>query len=284
MADYQRPERLDEALRLAGEGWTILAGGTDHFPARVDRQPDERILDITGIPELGGIAETDAGYRIGATTTWTEIIEAPLPPVFDALKLAAREVGGVQIQNRGTVAGNLCNASPAADGVPPLLAMGAKVELAGGKAIRRVPLGEFVLGNRKIARRPEEIVTAIEVPRFADGARSTFLKLGARRYLVISIVMTAIVLEPDEAGRIARAGIAVGAASAAARRLADLEETLKGRPLGPGLAAVPVPDHLAPLAPIDDVRGSAKYRRDAALTLVKRGLAGLGDATVEAAA
>ena len=284
MADYQRPERLGDALRLAGEGWTILAGGTDHFPARVDRQPDERILDITGIPELRGITETEAGFRIGATTTWTEIIEARLPPVFDALKLAAREVGGVQIQNRGTVAGNLCNASPAADGVPPLLAMGAKVELAGGKAIRRVPLGEFVLGNRKIARRPEEIVTAIEVPRFADGARSTFLKLGARRYLVISIVMTAILLEPDRAGNIARAGIAVGAASAAARRLSDLEQALMGRPLDPGLAIVPTAEHLAPLAPIDDVRGSADYRRETALTQLKRGLAQLGGSLSEAAA
>jgi CO/xanthine dehydrogenase FAD-binding subunit len=96
----------------------VLAGGTDFYPARVGRAIDEDILDITAIGELRGIAEDADGWRIGATTTWSELIETRLPPLFDGLKLAAREVGGRQIQNAGTIAGNLCNASPAADGVP----------------------------------------------------------------------------------------------------------------------------------------------------------------------
>ncbi len=112
-AAYLRPASLEEALEaLAARPLTVLAGGTDHYPARVGRDAVEDILDLTALASLRGISRTHAGWRIGAATSWTEIIEARLPPLFDALKLAAREVGGVQIQNAGTVAGNLCNASP----------------------------------------------------------------------------------------------------------------------------------------------------------------------------
>src|SRR6202035_3905975 len=126
--------------------------------------------------------------RIGGLTTWTEIVRTPMPRCFDALKSAAREIGGIQIQNRGTVAGNLCNASPAADSVPPLLALDAEVELVSAAGPRRMPLAEFIVGNRKTARQPNEILSQILVPRTVENAASTFLKLGARRYLVISIV------------------------------------------------------------------------------------------------
>ena len=112
----------------------MLAGGTDFYPARVGRAIDEDVLDIGGIDVLRGITAGPAGWRLGATTTWSELLEADLPPLFDGLKQAAREVGGRQIQNAGTFAGNLCNASPAADGVPALLALDAEVELAGPAA------------------------------------------------------------------------------------------------------------------------------------------------------
>ena len=135
MSLYLRPTRTEEALeRLAAAPLTVLAGGTDHYPARVGKPLAEDILDITALEALRGIRATDAGWRIGATTSWTQVIEAQLPPLFDALKQAAREVGGVQIQNAGTVAGNLCNASPAADGVPALLALDAHLELEIGRA------------------------------------------------------------------------------------------------------------------------------------------------------
>ena len=144
------------------------------------------------------------GWRLGATTTWAELIEAPLPPLFDGLKQAAREVGGRQIQNAGTVAGNLCNASPAADGVPPLLALDAEVELAGRAGTRRLPLAAFITGNRRTVLAPGELLVAIHVPKPAHDARSAFLKLGARRYLVISIAMAAATLEIED-GRVADA-------------------------------------------------------------------------------
>src|SRR6478672_9862003 len=129
MGDYLRPTSLDEALAALARPWTVLAGGTDFYPARVGRAIDENVLDITGIQDLRGISAGPTGWRLGGTTTWSELIETPLPPLFDGLKQAAREVGGRQIQNTGTVAGNLCNASPAADGMPVLMALGASAVL-----------------------------------------------------------------------------------------------------------------------------------------------------------
>jgi CO/xanthine dehydrogenase FAD-binding subunit len=246
----------------------VLAGGTDFYPARVGRAIDDDVLDITGIETLRGISAGPAGWRLGATTTWSELIEADLPPLFDGLKRAAREVGGRQIQNAATLAGNLCNASPAADGVPPLLALGAEVELAGRVGTRQLPLESFIAGNRHTVLAPDELLVAIHVPRPAHPARSAFLKLGARRYLVISIAMAAATLEIAN-GRVATARIAVGACSAVAQRLSALEAALAGAPLTE-LAERVTAEHLAPLSPIDDVRGSAAYRLDAVVTLLRR--------------
>lgn len=270
MPAYARPTRIEDALRiLARGGRAVLAGGTDYYPARVGKPLDGDVLDVTAIPQLKGIKEQPDHWRIGAATTWTEVIEARLPPLFDCLKLAAREVGGVQIQNGGTVAGNLCNASPAADGVPPLLALDAKVEIAGADTTRVVPLDQFILGPRRTALNNGDLVTAILVPKPKHVATSHFLKLGARKYLVISIAMVAAVIEHEE--RFVRAArIAVGACSPVARRLPDLERALVGKPLDGSLFACVRPEHLAPLSPIDDVRGSAAYRRDAVLVLLRR--------------
>ena len=276
MALYARPSRIEDALAaLAGGDRVVVAGGTDHYPARVGKPLDEPVLDITGLTALRGITETADAWRIGALATWTDLIEARLPAWFDGFKLAAREVGGVQIQNAGTIVGNLCNASPAADGIPNLLALDATVELACADATRALPVAAFVQGNRKTARDPRELVTALVIPKPRQAAHATFLKLGARRYLVISIVMVAAVLETTPDRRVAAARVAVGACSAVACRLPALEAALAGRALDASLADHVTPEHLAPLAPIDDVRGTAAYRRDAAVTLVRRALAGL---------
>ena len=131
MGRYERPPELAEALEfLSGGPFTILAGGTDFYPARATRPVTEDVLDVTGIAALKGIHEASDHWRIGALATWSELIDTALPPLFDGYKLAAREVGGRQIQNTGTLAGNLCNASPAADGTPNLIALDASVELA----------------------------------------------------------------------------------------------------------------------------------------------------------
>jgi CO/xanthine dehydrogenase FAD-binding subunit len=273
MSSYVRPRSLEEALRARGEGGcTILAGGTDFYPARVGRVVDEDVLDLTAIAELRGVRDEGTTLRIGALTTWTDLLEADLPAWCDGLKLAAREVGGVQIQNAGTIAGNLCNASPAADGVPPLLALDAAVELRSARGTRRLPLGEFVLGNRRTACAGDELATAVIVPKWGAAARATFVKLGARKYLVISIAMVAAVVEPGADGTIERCAIAVGACSPVAQRLRELERELAGRRLERGIGGAVESRHLAPLDPISDVRGTADYRRDAVVTLVGRAL------------
>jgi len=264
MPAYARPTRIDDALKLLARGGrTVLAGGTDFYPARVGKPLDEDVLDVSAISQLKGISENADHWRIGAATTWTDVIEAKLPPLFDCLKLAAREVGGWQIQNAGTVAGNVCNASPAADGVPALLALGAQVECAREDGSRVVPLDQFVIGPRQTALETGELVTAILVPRPKHPAASHFLKLGARKYLVISIAMAAAVIEREK-GVVTAARIAIGACSPVAKRLPELEKDLVR-----GDFRVR-PEHLAPLSPIDDVRGSAEYRREAALVLAQR--------------
>jgi len=267
---YSRPKTLDAAVHvLAQGGGQILSGGTDFFPALGDRPAPDRVIDISGITEIKGIAVEADHIRIGGLTTWSQLVATPLPRCFDGLKSAAREIGGIQIQNRGTVAGNLCNASPAADSVPPLLTLDAEVELVSAAGTRRVSLADFIVGNRKTVRRPDEILANVIVPR-TDDAASAFLKLGARRYLVISIVMVAAVVKTDNAGRVTDARIAVGSCSAVARRLTLLERALVGVLARNGLGATTLAEHLAQLSPIDDVRATATYRNDAALTLVGR--------------
>jgi CO/xanthine dehydrogenase FAD-binding subunit len=256
---------------LAGSQGQILAGGTDFFPSLGDRPVTGPVVDISALRELSGVVRDAKYIRIGGLTTWTEVLNTPLPRCFDGLKAAAREIGGVQIQNRATVAGNLCNASPAADSVPPLLALDAEVELASKTGTRRLPLRDFLTGNRKTSRRPGEILSYIFVPRTVEDASSVFLKLGARRYLVISIVMVAVVIQKDS-GRVSDARVSVGSCSAVARRLTELERALIGAPAAAGLGALVSSDHLETLTPINDIRATAAYRRDAAFRLVQRAL------------
>jgi len=276
MSSYLRPTELDEALQaLAARELNIVAGGTDFYPARVGKSVDEDILDVTAIDGLRRIEQHGDYFHIGATATWTDLIRADLPDWFRAMKQAAREVGGVQIQNAGTIVGNICNASPAADGVPGLVALDASVLLGSVSGEREVAITEFVQGNRKTARKPDEMVLGINIPVCRTDASSTFLKLGARKYLVISIVMVSAVLEKAADGTVARLRVAVGSCSEVAKRLTALEADLDGKPADSSLAALVTADHIAPLSPIGDVRGSAEYRSDAALTLVRRAIAEL---------
>lgn len=277
MTAYVRAHSLEEAMgHLARAPARILAGGTDVYPALVDRPLREPILDLTGVAALRGISRERDGFRIGALTTWSDVIRADLPGWFDGLKVAAREIGGVQIQNAGTVGGNICNASPAADGTVALLALDAEVEVQGARGVRRLGLADFVLGPRRTALEPGEIVTAVHVPAHKERGASHFFKLGARHYLVISIAMVSAVIHVDHQGHVSRAGVAVGACSPVARRLPALEARLVGR--SEGFAGALEAGDLDVLSPISDVRGTAEYRRVAAFTLVRRALDACEDA------
>lgn len=270
----QRPRSTAEALAsMARAPAKLIAGGTDVFPALVDRPSPETMIDLSAIPDLRGIETSDDEIRIGAAARWTEIARADLPPSCRMLQQAAREVGSIQIQNRGTIGGNLCNASPAADGAPPLMALDAEVELVSPGGLRRMRVEDFLIGNRRTQLRPDEIMRNVIVPRASARARSAFVKLGARKYLVISIVMVAALIEVDPDRRIRAARIAVGSASEKARRLRDFEGRLVGRAVDDPAALCMSADDMATLSPIDDMRATAAYRRAAAATLVARAIA-----------
>ena len=268
---YLRPKTLEQALEYAADpDLTVIAGGTDVFPAAKQGQLPSRLLDVVDIDGLKQIEHGPGGVFFGAAVTWTDVTKADLPRAFDGLKQAAREVGSVQIQNAATVAGNICNASPAADGVPPLLALEAEVEVASAeRGRRRVPLSEFIKGVRETVLGRDELVTGIHVPSPPDNAKASFVKLGSRSYLVISIAMVSVLIVVDKVGRIEVARIAVGACSAVARRLAKLEADCIGQQVNEIRVT---PEHLSPLSPIDDVRGSAAYRLDAVAELCQRAI------------
>ena len=272
MSTYARPETLKDALRLmASGGWQVLAGGTDLYPG-AGRGLAGAVLDLTAVPDLVGIS-AGPDLRIGAATRWADIAAADLPPALWALQQAARAVGGRQVQNAGTIGGNLCNASPAADGVPPLLAVDACVDLRSAGAQRQVPLAEFLQGPRQTALRKDEVLSAIVIPALGLQGRSAFVKLGARSHLVISIAMVAarVVLDGD---RVASAAIAVGSCAPTAVRLPLVEAALVGARRDELAARILPKDVQVALAPIDDIRATAAYRRQAAVELVRRAVAG----------
>jgi CO/xanthine dehydrogenase FAD-binding subunit len=272
LPEFARPATLSAALQLLGQGgWWLLAGGTDLYPGAGSRLAGA-VLDLTGIAGLSGITRAN-GLRIGAATSWADIASASLPPALLALQGAARQVGGRQVQVAGTIGGNLCNASPAADGVPALLVLDAEVELASLSGTRRMPLADFLLGPRRTALSPGEVLTAVIVPEPALAGRSSFVKLGTRSHLVISIAMVAARVVVD-GGRVTGASVAVGSCSAVAQRLPAVEAALVGAPIAQAPDRISGADVAVSLSPIDDVRATADYRIEAATELVRRAVAG----------
>ena len=269
--EYYSPTYLDEALDLmSSRKLDLVAGGTDFYPAR-GRSPVTRdILDITRVEGLRGIEQSKEGIvRIGATTTWTDIAKANLSQAFSALQQAAREVGGIQIQNSGTVAGNLCNASPAADGIPPLLTLDAEIEVADSVGVRRQALCDFITGVRKTTKTSSEMVTAVYIKMPPDHSTSAFEKLGARKYMIISIAMTAVIIGLDRSGYVDYARIAVGACSPVAQRLKSLEADI----IGQKISDICIFDsYLEPLVPITDIRASEEFRSEVVVEQIYRAL------------
>lgn len=268
---FENPSELKEAYSILANGsWKILAGGTDFYPSMGGAAPKGNVMDISNLRSIKGIERDDDGnWHIGALTTWTELIDQKLPASFDGLKLSAKEVGSVQIQNRATLVGNICNASPAADGVPPLLTLGASVKIGSLYGEREMPLSVFIQGNRKTALHPSEMVTGIKIPASSAVGSSSFLKLGARKYLVISISMVSARISVED-GLISGAALAVGSCSLVATRLFDLERSMMGHRVDEDLTKLIKDKHFSDLAPIDDVRATKEYRMHAAKELVGR--------------
>lgn len=270
---YLRPKDLGQALVMAGRFEPrLMAGGTDFYPASADQTVASDVMDLSAVPELREIIRLQRGgahfLRIGAMVSWSDVLRHPefSSRGFLALRQCAKELGGQQIQNRATLVGNVCNASPAADGIPVLMALGANLEIRSSEARRWMTLESFVEGARKVALAPGEIVTAIEVPLTSAPVSSLFLKMGSRRYLVISIAMLAAQWRRGKNGW---CRIALGACSPVARRLAPLETWyLEGMPTGKKDKAMEA--SLKLLSPITDVRADQVYRRDLASALCEK--------------
>lgn len=253
------PGSLGEALeRLAApEGPTPvpIAGGTDllvHWPQRIEEH-EKDYLDLWGLDELRGHRWTEEALVLGGTTTyWDLVTDARAREEFPMLVDAARQVGAVQIQSRGTWAGNIVNASPAADGVPVLMAHDATVELTSAEGRDVIPLSEFYLGYKEMRRTPDQLVTAVRVPRRAHDVQR-FVKVGSRRAQAIAKVGVAIA--HSEAGW----RIVVASVAPTVRRCPSVEVLLEeGAPIsGPEDLLPALGEHVSP---IDDLRSTARYR------------------------
>jgi CO/xanthine dehydrogenase FAD-binding subunit len=277
--EYFRPETLREASGLLEEhGPTarLLAGGTDlAVGIRHGHIQPGVVIDVKGIADLRpSIEQSDDVFTVSANTVMTDLEEDErIARHFPALVEAARVVGSVQIRNRATLAGNLANASPAADTPPVLMALGATAVIWGPKGRRVLTLDEFLLAYRKTALQPGELLTAIQIPVRAPRSGSAFLKLGRRRAMEISIfcVGARIDLAPD--GSIAAAGVGLGSVAPFTVRAARSEEILVGQRPDPQVLAAAGEAALESCSPIDDLRSKADYRRAMVPVYVRRALA-----------
>jgi carbon-monoxide dehydrogenase medium subunit len=275
MSAFLAPSDLGGALEHLREhpGTTVLAGGTDLWPqwTAEGRRP-ERVLSLPLLEELRRIELAGGVLRVGAAATHADLARSgAVREACPSLAEAAATVGAVQIQNRGTIGGNLVNASPAADLPPPLAAAGASVELASaGRGARRVELAAFFRGYREIDRAPDELLTAILVPALPAGGREAFHKVGTRRAQAISKVMGACRLTFADSGAVATAGIAFGSVAPTVIRLADLERWLGGRQPDEATAVEAEQRAAAAVQPIDDLRSTAAYRAYVVGRLVRR--------------
>ena len=268
------PESVEEIIALLTEGRSracLLCGGTDllvQWHSGVTAPP-ETVIVINAVPELKVLREEEGHLVIGAALSHralavSELVRSRLP----ALAAAAADVGAVQIQNSGTIGGNVANASPAADLVPPLLAAGASVVAAGPRGRRRIPMESFLRGYRSIDLADDEFILHFEVPVLPAGGRESFHKLGSRAAQAISKVAAACRVVVED-GRVREAAVAMGSVAPTAIRLPEVEKILSGRPLDGSTIQEAAQAARAAVRPIDDIRSTAEYRRWAAGSLVE---------------
>lgn len=274
---YERPASLSEAISLlsGSDGSYALSGGTDLAVAmRHGGTRPDLIVDIKAIAELrSSIEVSDGNFTIAANTVMTdlendEMVRSRLPGLVEA----AEVVGSVQIRNRATLAGNLCNASPAADTPPVLIALGTELLTQGPLGSRTISMDDFFVDYRTTALEPGELITAIRIPVPPERSSSSFLKLGVRRAMEISVVCVGASIEIGESGEIAAAGIGLGSVAATTFRPAEAEAMLVGQAPTQELFARAGEAAGDQCSPIDDLRASAEYRKAMVPVLVRRAL------------
>jgi CO/xanthine dehydrogenase FAD-binding subunit len=273
------PRTLDDALAMLRDEpgvWRPFAGGTDLMVLlEAGKLEHRKFFSIRHLSELRGVGESDGRVRVGALTTYTDVRRSePLTRHFPMLGRAARETGGIAIQNRGTVGGNIANASPAADTPPALLAYGAEVELISASGARRVPYAEFHTGYKRTVMRADELVAAVLLPRPREGARHYYRKVGTRRAQAISKVCFAALAEV-EGDTLGEVRVALGSVAPVVLRCPRTEALLKGRRVDGELSGAAAEELAREITPIDDVRSTARYRSRVARNLLAEFLSGL---------
>jgi CO/xanthine dehydrogenase FAD-binding subunit len=257
--DVLTPRSLDEALRLKAEqpGARPIQGGTDLMvEVNFDRARPEAFLNLNEVPELRGWSRENGSLRLGSGLTYTEVMQSELAELVPALAEASRSVGSPQIRNRGTIGGNLGTASPAGDALPPLLIERAEVEVASVRGVRRLALQEFLVGPKRNALAEDELIVAVLVA--PSGAAQTFMKVGPRNAMVIAVCSLALCADRERGelrASFGSAGPVAGVVTAPLSERASFAESVA-----------------AAASPIDDVRGTAAYRRHALRVLAGRAL------------
>ncbi len=277
--DLYMPRTLSEALALLADNGPEalpIAGGTNLIPdMRGGRRRPAVLVHVGGLAELRGIQREDGHLVVGGGTTLAEVLESPLiAEEAPVLHQAARVFANPLVRNRATLAGNLVDASPAADSAPPLLVLDAEVELRSREGIRRMLLDDFLIGVRKTARRPDELLTAVRWTAPTPGTYTGFYKVGLRKADAIAVVSVAVLVERDEGGRVHKARIALGSVAPRVIRAREAESLLEGEPLTEDRIAEAARLAAWATSPISDVRAPAAYRREVAKSLVQRLLAG----------
>ncbi len=277
--DLYMPRTLSEALALLADNGPEalpIAGGTNLIPdMRGGRRRPAVLVNVGGLAELRGIRREDGHLVVGGGTTLAEVLESPLiAEEAPVLHRAARVFANPLVRNRATLAGNLVDASPAADSAPPLLVLDAEVELRSREGVRRMLLDDFLMGVRKTARRPDELLTAVRWTAPAPGTYTEFYKVGLRKADAIAVVSVAVLVERDEEGRVRKARIALGSVAPRVIRAREAESLLEGELLTEDRIAEAARLAAEATSPISDVRAPAAYRREVAESLVQRLLSG----------
>jgi len=271
VTDYVRPRDLGEALdaRAAHPDWMVLAGGTDLMVNGNHRPAPAGLLDLWRLRELCGIEASAGAVAIGAGATWSEVERHPaIRERLAPLAQAAREIGALQIQARGTLGGNVGTSSPVGDSLPVLLALDATLEVASVRGRRRVPYRQWCTGYRTTQLAPDELIVSATLPLPGPSTRTAWRKVGTRRAQSISKVMGAAAIELD-GDTVVSARVALGAVADRPIRIAAVEDAVAGQRL-PAAAEAARAALRAAIRPIDDVRSTAAYRREVAANLVAR--------------
>lgn len=281
--EYHAPRSLDEALMMLGEYSTdarLLAGGTDLVPGmREGRLKPGHVINIKRISTLRHIETHEDGLHLGALTTLSDVVHSPIVREgYPALAQAAASMAAVQIRNLATVGGNLCNASPAADLAPPLIALNAQIEIAGKNGIRWLPSGDFFKGPGRSALEAGEMLIGIRVPKPNPDQHSVYLKMSPRGAMDIAVVGIAVALT-DGSGICRKAQIVMGAVGPVPLHALKAEESLRGQPITAKQIEQAARLAADESSPIDDVRASAWYRKAVTEALTRRALLSVTGAT-----